>query len=184
MYISIQRQHGDAVIKEQWNPIEGFEGKYEISNLGRVKSLARYHGCLYKSDRILSPGVKQNGYLKVGLYEDYKCKNCYIHRLVLSHFNRKPNKNEECNHKDGNKKNNYIDNLEWCTSSENKIHRSKNLKIHCEEKHEVSKLTVEKVKKIRKMRKLGKSYYEMAKNYDVNASTIRDVCLFNTWKYI
>ena len=108
-------------MNEVWKEVGGFDGDYEVSNYGRVKSFKRY-----KKGKILEPGKDSNGYLQVNLYNNKKPHPKSIHRLVLEAF--KPNKDltkTEGNHLDGNKKNNYVGNLEWCTHSENLKHAYK-----------------------------------------------------------
>lgn len=101
------------MIEEQWRDIPGYEGLYQISNFGRVKS---FH---FKKSHILKPhNVK--GYNNVELYKDKKKKQFYIHRLVMENFC--PIENMELldvNHKDENKSNNHISNLEWMTHKDN-----------------------------------------------------------------
>lgn len=103
-------------MKEEWRYIKGYEGKYQISNLGRVKSLGNNKN---KKEKILSNTPRKDGYLMVCLYKNGKGKPFTVHRLVALHFIDNPNNYEEVNHKDENKQNNSIDNLEWCTREYN-----------------------------------------------------------------
>ena len=119
---------------EIWKPIKGFEGYYEVSSYGRVKSLARKVnrdftnmnnnktglGLYEVSERILSP--KKKRYAGVTLVKDGNPSYPNVHRLVAEAFIPNPQNKSEVNHIDGNKQNNNIDNLEWATSSENKLH--------------------------------------------------------------
>ena len=91
---------------EEWRDIKGYEGRYLISSLGRVYS----H---YKKD-CLSPGKNPSGYLYVILFKEGKGKPYTVHKLVAVHFISNPNNYKEVNHKDENKENNYVSNLEWC----------------------------------------------------------------------
>lgn len=113
-------------MKEIWKDIEGYEGYYQISNYGRVKSLERYKSNYSKlqlvPERILSQGTKENGYKVIILYKDNKGKNNYIHRLVAQAFLPNPNDLATVNHKDGNKANNHLSNLEWASYAENNRH--------------------------------------------------------------
>lgn len=101
--------------KEVWRAIEGYEGLYEVSNMGRIKSLPKYH---YKKSVILKPVLHK----KQGRYSVMLCKNPHerkriaVHRLVATAFvnNPKPDLYKEINHKDENPANNCADNLEWC----------------------------------------------------------------------
>lgn len=110
-------------MQEIWKPIKKYEGLYSASNNGRIKSLN------YKNKNIekpLNPTKQSCGYLKVELYKHGKSKVYYVHRLVAETFIQNPNNLPQVNHKDGNKQNNNIDNLEWVTPSQNQIHAVKN----------------------------------------------------------
>lgn len=98
---------------EIWKDIKGYNGKYQVSNLGNVKSFAR------KKEHILIP-TSTRGYLTVGLInQNHECKKYLIHRLVAEAFIPNPNNYKEVNHKDENKTNNNVNNLEWCTRAYN-----------------------------------------------------------------
>ena len=107
-------------MNEEWRQIQGYEGLYEVSNLGRVKSLERYDkmGRLIK-EKTLNPRKHKKGYLYVGLSKDGIQKKYSIHRLVAIAFIPNPNNLPQVNHKDENKENNCLDNLEWCTNEYN-----------------------------------------------------------------
>jgi len=112
---------------EIWKEIQGYEGSFEASNLGHIKSLSRYvkhpKGGLKKiRERILKQQNGTNGYFIVSLNGVSKT----VHRLVASAFILNSENKAEVNHIDGNKKNNRIDNLEWATISENRFHAYKN----------------------------------------------------------
>ena len=103
---------------EQWKDIKGLEGKYQVSNMGRVKSL-HYNWSNY--EKVLSPQKNPNGYMWVNVGGKIRT----IHRLVASAFLPNPDCKPIVNHLDGNKENNRADNLEWCSASENEIHAYK-----------------------------------------------------------
>ena len=111
-------------MKEIWKEITGYEGKYQISNLGKVKSLVG-------NSKILKPELR-TGYYSVSLMKNRKRKKHRIHRLVAIAFIPNPDNLPTINHKDENKLNNYVDNLEWCTAKYNS-HYSKHasLQIYC-----------------------------------------------------
>ncbi len=109
-------------MEELWKDIEGYEGLYQISNMGRVKSLARPckgFGFKFTVDRILSQKCNSNGYKEILLSKEGKHKTVSVHRLVAIAFLPNPDKLPMVNHKDENKSNNCIDNLEWCTAKYN-----------------------------------------------------------------
>ena len=119
---------------EIWKPIAGYEGLYEVSNLGRVKSLERYEiarkGVVRKrKGRILKSASDKDGYLKVTLSKEHKLKTIGVHRLVAEAFIPNPENKNTVNHKDENKNNNVVENLEWSTNGENNNHGSRNKKI-------------------------------------------------------
>lgn len=109
---------------EIWKPIKDYEGYYEVSNYGNVRSVGRYidFGCTsyhYNKPRILSAISHGNGYLYVTLVKNKKRKNKYIHRLVAENFLENINNKPCVNHKDFDRANNDVNNLEWVTYSEN-----------------------------------------------------------------
>ena len=161
---------------EEWKPIKNYEGLYEVSNFGRVKSLERYRisgrykiNMKYK-EHILKPGKNGKGYLKLDLCKNGETKTHVVHRLVLSTFLGKSDL--EGNHKDGIKENNRLDNLEYMTRSENQIHAYRmGLQSKKGEKHHYAKLNNEIVKNIRE-NKFNLSLKEFAACYDVSVPAI------------
>lgn len=108
--------------KEIWKDIEEYKGLYQVSNLGKIKSLARNTKNQYSyQERLLKEILDKDGYCVINLHNGCKVKTHKVHRLVANAFLGKK-ENLEVNHKDGNKKNNCVENLEWCTSQENTIH--------------------------------------------------------------
>ena len=118
----------DILVQDEvWKDIEGYEGLYQVSTCGNIKSLAkpRKNGngrCYIQKEKLLKQSFTSTGYKKVELYKDGKRKSFKVHRLVAIAFIPNPDNKPEVNHIDGNKINNNIDNLEWVTSSENTIH--------------------------------------------------------------
>ena len=112
---------------EIWKDIQGYEGFYQISNLGNVKSLERVvdkgNGILqHRKERIMNKRESVDGYYVAKLNVNKKSTSIAIHILVARHFIDNPNNYPEVNHKDCNRKNNQVDNLEWCTHQQNVEH--------------------------------------------------------------
>lgn len=105
------------MIEECWKDIEGFEGMYKISSYGDIYS--------YKTNKILKP-IKSHGYLKVFLYKNNSRKSYLIHRLVAESFIPNPNNFPVINHKNENKSDNHVCNLEWCSFKYNANYGTRN----------------------------------------------------------
>lgn len=108
-------------MEEVWKDIPGYEGYYQVSSLGRVKRLPRHKATDKRKthNNIRNPRVADNGYLRVNLSKDNVTKWYSIHRLVAITFIPNPNNLPIINHKDENKQNNRVENIEWCTYSYN-----------------------------------------------------------------
>lgn len=110
-------------MQEIWKDIKNYEGLYQISNLGNVRSLDRKVNSIYGyrniKGKILKPLETNSGYYRVDLKKEQKNNYVLIHRLVAETFIPNPNNLPNINHKDNNPKNNSITNLEWCTQSYN-----------------------------------------------------------------
>ena len=117
-------------MEEVWKDVKGYEGLYQVSNLGNVKSL-NYRG--HKGhEHILMPKTNNNGRLWVLLYKHGKAKPTLIHRIVGIAFIKNPDNLPQINHKDENPKNNMANNLEWCTLEYNLMYTYKR---HSEKYH-------------------------------------------------
>ena len=117
-------------MKEVWRDISEYEGLYQVSNLGRVKSLGNDK---FKKEKILKPGnngKNKDGYFFVYLYKKGIKKMYFVHRLIAEAFLENPDNLPVVNHMDQNKQNNRVDNLEYCTISYNTRY-SLNKKVGC-----------------------------------------------------
>ena len=110
---------------EVWRPVRDYEGLYDVSSLGRVRSLDRIANCKHRNGKEFTRTVKghisaqvpnNNGYMMVWLHKNGDRRNCLVHRLVAEAFIQNPDNLPQVNHKDENPKNNMPDNLEWCTA--------------------------------------------------------------------
>lgn len=176
-------------MEEIWKDIENYNGAYQVSNFGEVKSVERLTksrlGNLNKLNkgRILKHCVSNNGYHGVLLCKDGKMKRFTLHRLVAQAFILNTENKPQVNHINGKKSDNHVKNLEWCTMVENMKHavktglRDKTIG----ERATISKLTEAQVAEIRIS---NLNYTELGKIYGVNDRTISAVARRLTWKHI
>ncbi len=164
-------------MNEVWKPIKDFESQYLISNLGRVKTI--------KTGLIRKLQVHKDGYLCLILCTNrIRCVK-YIHRLVAESFIDNPSNLVEVNHIDGNKLNNSISNLEWCTHHDNVLHAVNTGLMKFRKGIEINstKLTESQVIEIRKLKGIVKGN-KIAVMYNVDKSTIYDILNNKSWKHL
>lgn len=168
-------------MEEVWKYIDGFED-YQISNFGRVKSFKN------GKEKILRYRKSSNGYLNIQLFKDGKSRTFKIHRLVANAFIDNPNNLSEVNHKDGDKTNNIVDNLEWSTRSHNIKHAFDNgLRKpypHIGEQNGQHKLTQDDVDEIRRVYIKGDKVFgakPLARKYNVSKTAIQYIIQNKTW---
>lgn len=143
---------------EEWRDIENYEGLYQVSNLGRVKSLDYNHT---KHEKILKLLKNTKGYLFVILYKEGKKKNYLSHRLVAEAFIPNPNNLPMINHKDENPLNNCVANLEWCDSKYNNNYGTRITKA-------VSNTDYQSIsEKLKNRQDLSKKIYQYDNNYNL-----------------
>lgn len=106
-------------MKEIWKDIKGFEGLYQVSNLGNVKSFRQSSKYGKPKEFLLKPSVANTGYCQITLYGNGSRKKLLVHRLVAEAFLENPDNLPNVNHKDENRTNNCVSNLEWCTTAYN-----------------------------------------------------------------
>ncbi len=167
------------------------KNKYAIYDDGTVKSLGRIgaRGYVVK-DKILTQHDNNSGYLRVSLNLDGKSKEYFVHRLVAQEFIPHDDNLTVVNHKDGNKHNNNVNNLEWVTPSENNKHAfDTGLKaptiVPSGEEHWGHKLTYDDVVYIRNNYKPGDREFgqcALARKFNTSQSNIYDIMNYNTWK--
>lgn len=165
------------IMTEVFKEIKGFEGRYEISNLGNVKSLL--------TGKLMKLGITPFGYLRVNLrYANCrKYKSYFVHRLVASAFIPNPKNYKEVNHKDSNRQNNKVTNLEWCTREENIRHSFKfgnasNKGL----RNPNAKLNLEDVEAIKALAKTNRFYHKkIAKFFRISSSMVDNIVKGNNW---
>ena len=123
-------------MSEQWKPIKGYEGKYDVSNFGRVRSY-------YKGLHIKTQRINNCGYCYVKLYvKGKRQKMARVHRLVAEAFIPNPDNMSDVNHKDMNKLNNHVSNLEWTSHADNVKHSYDSGKRHAHRWTDEEKLMI------------------------------------------
>jgi hypothetical protein len=163
---------------EIWKDVIGYEKLYLISSLGKLKSLQN------NKEKILKLIPDKKGYLRTRIGNLNNKKTIKIHRLVAIAFIPNPENKKEVNHRDGNKQNNNIENLEWCTGSENIKHAFKTgLRRSDGNNHNNRKLSSIQVKEIREKRKIY-SCIELGKMYNVSRVQILNIVTYKMWKNI
>ena len=176
----------DSDSKEIWKDIDSFEGRYKVSNKGRVYSVV--------SDLIMKQCVKVNSGYKYVHLSGSKNKSLYVHRLVAIKFVDNPKNYLEVNHVDGNKFNNVFLNLKWVTRQENIDHSwatglltdeiMANRKSNKGSNHGLSKLTESDIPQIRRLRNNGKTVKEISFLFNVSIRTIYDILSGNRWTHV
>lgn len=172
-------------MKEIWKDVIGFEGYYQVSNMGRVKSLTRVSNYCIRKGKILSLKKTNTGYLEGNFSLFGKRTMFRVHREVAKSFLKNDCNYETVNHIDGNKLNNKVTNLEWVSIQKNIEHAFKNgLRSSTGEKNCKSKLTENDVIKIKEFISLGYSDLFISKKYDVSGAAIWSIRNNVTWKHL
>lgn len=165
-------------MNENWKEILGYEGYYQISNFGNIRSLNRFvNGREYKG-KTLKPLIGYGGYLSIQLRKNVT-KGCfYIHRLVAEHFIPNPENKQFINHKDENKLNPASSNLEWMTQKENHIYSNKGAGFL------TRKFSSFQILDIREKHKKGMTIYAISKQLKENGGTISNIVNNKTYKNV
>jgi len=173
--------------KEIWKDIPGYEGLYQISNNGGVKRMPKNTVTITGKIRIhklkiLKPSTDSRGYSQTCLFKLGIGKIVSVHRFVAITFIENTENKPQINHKDGNKKNNHVDNLEWCTNTENMQHAVRNKLMARGEENGISKLNELQVRVIKKT--FGITQEEIAEYFCVHRSTISRIRSNTNWKHV
>lgn len=169
-------------MEEIWKDIEGYEGLYQVSNLGRIKSLERYvwnrFSYILVKERILKQSNDKYGYCIISLNKNNKGKVFKVHRLVAQAFIPNSLNAPQVNHKDEDKKNNYVDNLEWCDSKYNNTYGTRIERIVRNRENKLSK------KQVMEIYTSNLKNKELAQKYNVCTTTIGYIKTGKIWKNI
>jgi len=179
------------VENDVWRDVSGFEDCYQISNNGKLKSKDRmkvngFGKCSYKGV-ILKPRL-YNGYYRFTLQRLNKRRQVFIHRLVAEAFITNPENKPEVNHINGIRHDNRVENLEWCTRSENQLHAYKiglqTPTIIQGERHHKARLSEKDVLEIRRLYEAGVGMTELSKMFNMNRGSIHHIIKRTSWKHI
>ena len=127
-------------IAEKWRPVDEYEGLYEVSTLGRVKSMRGKTRIADKDGGILRQKTDTGGYYRVNLYKNNHCKSALVSRLVATAFIPNPNGLPHVGHQDDNPKNNAVTNLYWTEPCENNRHNGKLERLHIAHKDKIKQI--------------------------------------------
>ena len=169
--------------KERWRAVVDYEGLYEISDFGRVRSAIDRKNTF--KGKILKQETGVWGYKRVRLYKNGKSQAIKVHKIVITAFiGRRPD-GKEVNHKDGDKTNNWLDNLEYVTPSENIRHAYRTgLASQRGEKNANSKLTEDDVHEIRRLLLKGMTQKTIAAMFNVSQQRISSINVGDSWAYL
>jgi hypothetical protein len=174
---------------EIWKDIKGYEGLYQVSNLGNVKSLSyRNHTSFSERELILKPWCLK-GYKGISLTRNNKPRRRLLHRLVAQAFIPNPENKPEVNHKDFDHGNNYVENLEWMTHLENICHAAKggrfpdrrgikNCKVKLTEKQ------VHQIRSIWKNHKSNNTQSDIGRMFNVSKNHVYNILVRKYWQHI
>lgn len=159
-----------------WKSIPGFSN-YSISNTGLVKN--------NQTNRLKKTTVDNYGYLMFGITKNYKQKAFRIHRLLAQLFIENPKNQSVINHKDGNKLNNSLNNLEWCTYKHNNIHAfNTGLNMHIGENNTASKITEKDALEIIKELNFGLRIIDVSKKLNISYNIVKNIKNGKNWKRV
>lgn len=161
-------------MEERWWAVDGYEGKYEVSDLGRVRNA--------KTLEVKSTHLSSDGYAVVSLSGPKK--NARVHHIVAAAFIGPRPKGFDCCHNDGDKANNAASNLRYATRLENIRDKAKHGTQTRGNRARCGKLAESDVREIRRRHSLGESCGEIAKDYPVDASNVNRIVRYRTWRHV
>lgn len=184
-----------------WKEIPGFEGLYEISSDGQVRSLARFRSDgWWMVSRILRPCINRGGYAMVSLFLFGKAHGRTVHRLVATaHLGSPPSPKSETRHLNGNRLDNRVENLSWGNAQENAADReahgrtargqshgryTKPERASCGSHHPGARLTEDQVVDIRRCWGNKESTYQLARRFSVSRRTIKGIIAGKSWRHV
>jgi NUMOD4 motif len=169
---------------ERWLPVPGYEGFYDVSDYGGVRSVRHMTAAGWRGGRVLSPFLDGDGYFRVNLSRYGKLLSCPVHVLVLKAFVRQPVSGEQGRHGIGGKTDNSLGNLCWGTPQENSDDKYRDGTMVRGERQGNSKLCADDVREIRRRRAAGESMAVLAREFRISQIHANRIILRQSWKHI
>lgn len=169
---------------DRWVAVPGFDGVYEISSSGQVRSICT---AIRRTSMLLNPVLRDDGYRQVTLYRKGRPHVWLLHRLVLFSFIGKAPEGMECAHLDGDKKNNCVGNLAWVTPAENSSHKVAHGTAGLGERNPMAKVNDEIVREIRRDYRRGSrsaNCCALGKKYGITYQTVWSIVKGHLWPHI
>jgi len=167
---------------EFWVDIQGWEGYYSVSNKLRIKRNEGYRGKSFYPEKLITPRLTSYGYYEVVFTVNNKRGKYFWHRVVAIAFIPNSENKPEVNHKNGNRADYSIDNLEWTTRSENQLHKTRILMSGSGENHPNAKLSSSDILNIHNLYKTGKySQRKISEMYRLNNATVYKILRGIIW---
>ena len=171
-------------MKEIWKDVPNFEGLYQVSNTGKIKSFRKSTKYGSQPEYILKPSIANTGYAQVTLYDNARRKKLLIHRLVAEAFIPNPDNLPQINHKDEDRLNNCANNLEWCTAAYNNAYGTARIRGIDTRSKPVEQLTYDgKVIAIYRSARIASEILGMRKGTITNAIVNKSQCKGFFWRY-
>ena len=178
----MEKERDEGMAEERWRAIPDYVGWYEAGDLGNIKRVNGDNSA--RAGKILKPWTSHD-YKRVSLYKNGKETSSHVHQIIMEAFVGPCPKNKEVNHKDGDKANNVLTNLEYVTHAENVQHAfDTGLLSRRGEKNSQSKLTERNVHEARRLLAKGVTQTEIAKKFGVNKTTICNIANRKSWTWL
>ncbi len=175
--------------EEEWRPVPGYEGLYDASSCGRIKSLPRViqHKNGHKQNApsvVLRQGIGSHGYPTVTLSKGGTVKKRTVHSIIAEAFIGKRPDGFETRHLDGNRRNCHTDNLKYGSHEQNQANRIAHGTDGRGQKNAMAKLSLDQVETIRAKAASGSDFHDLARTFDVAWATISDIIQRRTWRHV
>lgn len=167
---------------EAWRAVPGYEGCYEVSNLGNVRSVTRWSNGRLLNGKPMSPVLDSHGYATVRFYKEGVGTRHKLHRIVCRAFHGEPAEGQQAAHLDGDRSNARSDNLTWASQSENESHKKAHGTANTGQRHGMARLTQEAVENVRTRAAAGENLSALAREFGISTGHCSDIAKGKKWK--